>query len=191
VQKLVYDFRFFRWVLYYLAVFILKLGRWKLIGRPPNLKKYVVIAAPHTSNWDFPVFMCLVGRWGLRVRFLGKDTLFSGPLGRLFYSLGGISVNRGSRQAAALIEQGISEFEHSDEMILAIAPEGTRTGGAKWKTGFYRIALGAGVPVALAYLDSGSRELGFGGAFYPTGDLEKDIQAIKEFYADKTGINQR
>lgn len=191
MKKLVYDFRFLRWILYGLAILILKFGRWKLVGQPPNLKKFVVVAAPHTSNWDFPVFMSLVGYWGLRVRFLGKDTLFTGPLGKLFYGLGGISVTRGSKQAAALVDAGIKEFGQADEMILGIAPEGTRSGGAVWKTGFYRIAVGAGVPIGLAYLDKESRELGFGGVFYPTGDQEKDIQAIKEFYADKKGIKSR
>ncbi len=188
MTSLIYDNRFFGLLLSLLGRMTLKAGRWKVVGMPPDLGKYVVIAAPHTSNWDFPVFMSVVGLCKLKVRFLGKHGLFKPPFGWLFKWLGGIPVNRGGGGAAALVDEAINLFKHNQSLILALAPEGTRSEVTKWKTGFYRIAEGAGVPIVLAYLDAPRKELGFGMVFYPTGNMEEDIASIRTFYASKTGI---
>jgi len=190
MRSLIYDNVIFRPLLNFLGRAYLKMIGWRVVGPPPNIDKFVVIAAPHTSNWDFPIFMALVGYCGIRVRYLAKDTLFKGLSGKLFYWLGGIPVVRDTRNAAALVDVAMNLFESESELILAIAPEGTRSKVTKWKSGFYRIAYGAGVPIVLAYLDAEKRELGFGDVFYPTGDRDGDIEKIKAFYAGKRGLSQ-
>ena len=174
--------------MYALSWLTLRIGRWRVIGEVPRHDKYVAIAAPHTSNWDFPLFMALVGYKKMRIRFLGKHTLFKGFLGRLFYWLGGIPVNRSSPLANNIIDQAIQVFQEADELVLGIAPEGTRSSVTKWKSGFYRIAVAVEVPIALAYIDVQKKEIGFGPMFTPTGDQEKDFATIKAFYKDKVGI---
>lgn len=188
VRTLIYDNRFFTGLLAGLSWLVLKIGRWRVVGEIPDVPKFIAIAAPHTSNWDFPVFMSLVGHWSLRVRFIGKHTLFKGPLGPLFYWLGGIPVDRDSPEAKDVIDVAVDLFEQSEELILGLAPEGTRGAVTKWKSGFYRIAVTAGVPIALVYLDSRTREIGFGQLFEPTGDRKADMAAIQAFYAGKKGI---
>lgn len=190
MRALIYDSSIFRPVLNFLGRLYLKLNGWRVVGPPPDIKKYVVIAAPHTSNWDFPTFMALVGYCGIRVRYLAKDTLFKGLSGKLFYWLGGIPVVRDTRNAAALVDVAKDLFESEKELILAIAPEGTRSKVTKWKTGFHRIAYGANVPIVLAYLDADKRELGFGEVFHPTEDRNGDIEKIKAYYAGKRGLGQ-
>lgn len=167
----------------------LRVSGWKLVNTPPEIPKYVVIAAPHTSNWDFPIFLSVVGLLRMKVSFLGKHSLFKGFFGRIFFWLGGIPVDRGTEAASVIVDQVTKAFLENDKMILGIAPEGTRTRVKKWKTGFYRIALGAGVPIVPAYLDSASKTIGFGPAFLPTGDMEADLPTLQKFYTDKKAIN--
>jgi len=188
-SKLIYDSRFFSGFLYYVGITFLKIGRWKLVGQVPDIPKFVAIAAPHTSNWDFPVFMAVVGAFRIRVRFFGKHTLFEGPLGWLFYWLGGVPVQRETKAAADMVTEAVTAFEANDQFILGIAPEGTRSKVERWKTGFYRIALAANAPILMAFLDSSKREVGVGELFYPTGDMEADMAHIRAFYATKQGIN--
>jgi len=188
-DKLIYDNRFFRSLLKGMSWTILKVGGWTLVGQLPPDKKFVAIAAPHTSNWDFPLFMGVVGVLNMRVSFLGKHTLFKGPLGWLFYYLGGIPVDRFSLSASDIVDQVISIFNQKDRLILGVAPEGTRSGVKKWKTGFYRIAVGANVPIAFAFVDSSKKEIGFGPLFHPTGNMEADFLEIQKFYQMKVGIN--
>lgn len=188
VSVLIYDSSFFRTLMYFLGLLILRIGGWRVVGELPRDKKYVAIAAPHTSNWDFPLFMALVGYKKMRIRFLGKHTLFKGFFGRLFYWLGGIPVNRSSPLVSDVIDQAIQVFKETDELILGIAPEGTRSNVPKWKSGFYRIAVAVNVPIAQAYIDSRKKEIGFGPMFLPTGDQESDLAVIRQFYADKTGV---
>lgn len=173
----------FRW----LSHLILFIARYKLVGELPKERRVVAIAAPHTSNWDFPVFITLVFLYRMEVRFLGKHTLFKGPMGYLMRWLGGMPVNRGTKDASAVVSTAVKLFDE-DDMVLGIAPEGTRSNVGKWKTGFYRIAVAADVPILLAYIDSKTRTVGLSHVFYPTGDMEADINKIKAFYADKTGI---
>ena len=165
--------------------FILKLLGWRLDKRIPKEKKYVLIAAHHTSNWDF--IYGVLAKWALDEPYMwvGKHTLFWGLLNYVFRKLGGIPVDR--RAHHGFIEQMVHEFDQRDELKLAMAPEGTRSKVAYWKTGFYYIARQAKVPVAFGYFDYKSKIIGVHGCFYPCGDIEKDMQIVKEFYCDKTG----
>ncbi len=162
---------------------------WRLINQPPAIAKYVVIAAPHTSNWDFLIFMASAGYLRANISFLAKHSLFEGYFGGLFYWLGGIPVKRDSNEASAVVDQVVQVFSEREKLILGIAPEGTRSRVERWKTGFYRIALTAGVPIVPGYVDSSTKTIGFGAAFAPTGDMEADLILIQDFYKDKTGVN--
>ncbi|NNE63205.1 MAG: acyltransferase [Gammaproteobacteria bacterium] len=159
------------------------------MDKPPEMAKYVVIAAPHTSNWDFPIFLAAAGHLRINVSFLGKHSLFEGTFGWLFYWLGGIPVNRTGNAASEIVDQVVQAFRQSDNLILGIAPEGTRSRVDKWKTGFYRIAVAAEVPIVPAYVDSKTKTIGFGEIFIPTGDMQADITVLQNFYADKQGVN--
>ncbi|MBV1901728.1 MAG: 1-acyl-sn-glycerol-3-phosphate acyltransferase [Kordiimonadaceae bacterium] len=154
----------------------------------PTCPKYVALAGPHTSNWDFPVFMSVVGVYKMRVSFLGKASLFAGPMGRMFYYLGGIPVERQSATRGDVVQQVVKIFEEKERLILGIAPEGTRSKVDGWKTGFYRIALEAGVPVQLAFIDARRKEVGFGPLVHLTGDMEGDVKEMQAFYSSKQGI---
>lgn len=152
----------------------------------PVPRRCVVIFYPHTSNWDTALGLCAKFMLGIRFRFVGKDTLFRTPLiGLLLVRWGGIPVNR--REPAGFIKQMQEEFARHDELRLAIAPEGTRSHTPHWKSGFYRLARAAGAPLALAYIDYPSREIGVGTYLDLTGDVAADMARIRAFYADKRG----
>lgn len=187
--NVIYNNRFFCALLGLYAKAFLKVSGWKIVNKPPVIAKYVAIAAPHTSNWDFPIFIAAAGHLRINVSFLGKHSLFEGVFGWLFYWLGGIPVERTGNAASEVVDQVVQAFLQSDNLILGIAPEGTRSRVEKWKTGFYRIALAASVPIVPAYIDSKTRTIGFGEAFIPGGDMEADLAILKDFYADKQGIN--
>jgi len=161
---------------------------WKLVGDVPDENKVVAVVGPHTSNWDFPIFISMALAKDIRFRYFGKDKLFEGRAGWLFRVLGGIPVSRGTQQASDLVNSAVAAFDARQKMILGIAPEGTRSGDGSWKTGFYRIAVAANVPIMLIYLDAPKKEVGIQGLFYPTGDMEADIAELKTFYASKQGI---
>ncbi len=166
--------------------FLLRLGRWKTIGEVPPLRKMVIIGAHHTSNWDFPVGMLAARALGVRIRFLGKHTLFRPPFGWFFRMLGGIPVDRS--RPGGLIGQIVAAFEASDDFVLVIAPEGTRSHQPCWRSGFYEIARATGMPVVLAALDGGRREVRIGPTIELTGDVGADMDRIRAFYADVRGI---
>lgn len=150
---------------------------------PADIKKCVIIAAPHTSNWDFIYALGALYLFGVPVRYLAKKELFKWPLKGILTSTGGISIDRS--KSTGMVESAISRFSETDSLYLMIAGEGTRGKVEKWKSGFYHVALGAKVPLMLAYLDYDKKEAGFAPPIYLTGDKEKDIQTIKLFYADK------
>ena len=181
--------RFFSTLLHVYGWLFLAISGWKLIGRLPEIDKYVAIAAPHTSNWDFPVFMAAVGYLRANVSFLGKHTLFENRFGWFFYWLGGIPVRRESEAASEVVDQVVKAFSKNQQLILGIAPEGTRARVDKWKTGFYRIAVAAKVPILPAYVDSSNKTIGFGEVFFPTGEMAADLMVLQDFYRDKKGIN--
>ena len=160
---------------------ILGLTGWRIDPVIPDLPKCVVIAAPHSSNWDFIIGIAFVFALRLDIRFIGKAQLFQGPLAPLMRWLGGMPVDRDRPQG--FVEHAIAMFGASEKLLVAVAPEGTRKPVDKWKTGFYRIALGAGVPIVPGYFDNGRRVVGLGPPFHPTGDAETDLAALREFYA--------
>ncbi len=164
---------------------ILKLAGWQLDVVQPKEKKYVMIGAPHTTNWDFP--LALLTFWTLRqkIHWVGKKEMFWGPLHYLFTSVGGIPVDRS--KSTGFIEQIADRFDQADEMVLAISPEGSRSKTDHWKSGFYHIAVSAKVPICLAFVDFSSKTLGFTKVVYPTGDIDADMEVIADFYKDLKG----
>lgn len=159
---------------------------WKTEGEiPPNLKKYVIIAAPHTSNWDFFYGRLYFYMKDIPMKFLIKKELFFFPLNILLKTLGGIPVDR--QKSSNLTLQLAHEFKKHDELALLITPEGTRKYNPHWKKGFYFIAKEAGIPIVLGYIDYEKKIGGIGPVFYPSGNAEKDIEEIRAFYFDKKG----
>ncbi|RMG67109.1 MAG: glycerol acyltransferase [Calditrichaeota bacterium] len=168
---------------------LLALGGWKLELELPPAPSYVIIGAPHTSNWDW--VMMLLGKWatGLRVHWAGKHTLFRRPFGPLMRRLGGIPVDRTS--STNLVDQLVAAFASRPDFRLIIAPEGTRKPVDRWKSGFYYIALGAGVPIALGYFDLQRKAFGIGGWIVPTGNVAVDLERIRAFYRRKVSTAER
>ena len=159
---------------------------WRMEGEGPRDSKFVLIAAPHTSNWDLPLMLAMSYISGYKLSWLGKHTLFQGPLRRHFFTwLGGLPVDRTAPQG--LVQQVVDAFEQSDSLIVAIPPEGKRRKVSGWKTGFYYIAHGAQVPLVLGYLDYRTRVGGFGPRFETTGDIEADFEVFREFYGEMEG----
>ncbi|WP_426416186.1 lysophospholipid acyltransferase family protein [Aestuariirhabdus sp. LZHN29] len=166
---------------------VFKLLGWKLKGEIPKERKFVLIAVPHTSNWDFPLTIGLAFLFGFKLYWMGKDSLFWGPAGPIMKWFGGIPIDRS--RANNMVEQVVEAFRVSDELVVTIPPEGTRSRVDRWKTGFYYIASGAEVPIGLGFLDYATKTGGFGPTFYPTGDIDQDIIDIRRFYADMRGKN--
>ena len=164
---------------------ILKMLGWTVHADYPDVEQYVLIAAPHTSNWDFPLGILAARAINLKVHWMGKHTIFRWPFGWFFRALGGRPVRRD--QAFNIIQQMAGLFAHSDQLILALAPEGTRARTDHWRTGFYYIARAANVPIAMGYLDYGQKQLGLGGAFYPGNDIEVAFSQIRLFYEGRRG----
>ncbi|WP_437336508.1 MULTISPECIES: lysophospholipid acyltransferase family protein [unclassified Sorangium] len=153
---------------------------WRVEGVTDLPPKAVLIAWPHTSNWDFPFTLAVSYVLDLEFSWLGKHTLFEPPFGPFFRWLGGIPVDRRDRNN--LVAAVVDVLKQHDELKLIIAPEGTRSRTKRWKTGFYYVALGAGVPIILGYLDFPRKRGGILHVFYPTGDIEADIAAIRRYY---------
>ncbi len=167
----------------------LRLTGWKVEGSlPVNAHKCVLIAAPHTSNWDLPYTLMVAFALRLNVYWMGKQSLFKPPFGGLMRWLGGIAVNR--EQASNLVDASAQALVAAQGSVqLVVPPEGTRSKTRYWKTGFYYIALQAQVPIVLAYMDYGRKRSGLGPVFQPTGDIDADMAAIKAFYAPIQGKN--
>ncbi len=164
----------------FLSKLILKLLGWKIVGPSPHLKKFVICAAPHTSNWDFIVgrLQCVV--FDLQPITLIKAESFFFPLGIFLKAINAYPVKRGSKNN--IIDILKKEFDKNEKFTVIITPEGTRKKRKRWKRGFYHIAVKANVPILLAYSDYKKKEIGMSNFFYPTGDVEKDIITIKKFY---------
>ena len=172
-----------------LSLAILKLTGWRVEGSmPANHPKCVVIAAPHTSNWDLP--NTLMAGFALRMNlyWMGKSSIFNPPFGGFMRWLGGIAVNR--EKSTNLVAASIEAIRAAQGRLqLVVPPEGTRSKVRYWKTGFYYIAVGAGVPIVLSYMDYARKVSGIGPVFYPTGDIDRDMATIKAFYAPFKGKN--
>ncbi len=167
------------------ARFILKLAGWKLIDLPQRPAKAVVIAYPHTSNWDFPLTLLAIAALPYSAQWVGKDTLFRGVMGPIMRGLGGVAVNR--RERTGFVERVAEEFDRRESFHLIIATEGTRRLQAGWKSGFYRIAVAADVPVIMAVVDYGKREVGLLAAITLTGDEAADMAQIAVCYEGRRG----
>lgn len=170
-----------------LSVLILRLIGWKVVARPIESARFVLIGAPHTSNWDFPIMLMVVLQLRLEVFWMGKHTLFPFPFAGLMKWLGGIPVDR-SRHGN-LVEHTVQQYRDNPQLIVLVPPEGTRSKVKRWKTGFYHIAVNAGVPVLMGYVDGGKKEAGLTDFFYPSGNVDADLPKIRAYYADKVGIN--
>ena len=169
----------------FLARQVLKQLGWTLLEDLPQEKKFVIIGYPHTSNWDFPLGM--LAMWSIDRQFcwVGKHTLFVGPMDYIFRAMGGIPVNRSIQ--SGFIQQMVDCFNEREEMIFCIMPEGTRSKTTYWKTGFYHIAQQANVPIALGLLDYTKKQVGVKGVLYPSGDIAEDFKKLRSFYQDKAG----
>lgn len=158
---------------------------WRVEGGPPDVEKAVVVAAPHTSNWDFPFTMAVAFALDLDISWLGKHTLFEPPFGPFFRWMGGIPVDRRGRND--LVSQVADVLRRSDRLLVIVPPEGTRSRTARWKTGFYYIATTAEVPIVLGFLDFEKKRGGLGQVLHPTGDIAADMKTIADFYRDVKG----
>lgn len=185
MHSTIFDTPILRTLLRWFSLIMLRLLGWRLHGAFPADKKYVLIGAPHTSNWDFPYTLMFCFAGGAKLYWMGKHTLFTGAKGPIMRWLGGIPVDR--RQKNSLVEQMVEVFHRSQQLAVAIPPEGTRAKVAEWKTGFYHIACGAGVPIALGYLDFDKKQGGVMGMFQPSGDIARDMPLIRAQYQNVTG----
>ena len=176
--------RFSRW----LGRTILRLGGWRVIGTFPDIPRLVLIAAPHSSNWDGIWGMAAKMALGFDARILGKDSLFWWPLSVVLRRLGVIPLDRSKPQG--VVEQSIELIRQSPQLWFALAPEGTRKPVQQWKAGFLKIAHGAGVPVLMAYFHYPDRTIGIGPLFHTTGDLPADMAAIRAWYRPWQGKNR-
>ena len=158
---------------------------WKIEGGiPSGIKKCVLIAAPHTSNWDFVYGIGALSEFKLDVKYLAKKELFRFPFKGMFESLGGLPVDRS--KSNSMVDAMIKLVNSKEEIIVLIPPEGTRSKVQKWKTGFYHVALGSGVPIVLAYLDYERKIAGIGPVVMPSGNKAEDFQVISLFYKSIT-----
>jgi len=153
---------------------------WDVVGQIPVGEKFVLIGAPHTSNWDFPFGLFALYIFRLKVSWIGKDTLFEKPFGGIMRWLGGIAINRDSQHG--VVEQIAKQLRESRKLAIAIAPSGTRKRRNYWKSGFYWIAHAAQVPILCGYLDYGNRKACLGLCFVPTGNVKEDMDRIRDFY---------
>jgi 1-acyl-sn-glycerol-3-phosphate acyltransferase len=172
-------------MLSWIARKIFAITGWTMVGEIPNIRKAVFIAAPHTSNWDG--FWLLIYKFAISVdvRFLAKDTLFWWPLGPLLRSMGALPIDR--RNAAAIVPQLVAAFAQEDHLFLALAPEGTRKRMPYWKSGFYRIAEAANVPIVLAFIDYEQRQMGIGPTLPLDISMEHTLDELRKFYAPYVG----
>jgi 1-acyl-sn-glycerol-3-phosphate acyltransferase len=158
---------------------------WRLVLTIPWIERAVIVFYPHTSNWDFVIGLLARFALGIPVTWAGKDNLFRGPFVPLWTAMGGIPVNR--REHTGFVAQMTRAFAERPRMLLAIAPEGTRKRTTHWKSGAYRVALAAKVPIAMSFIDFARREVGVGGLMQPSGDPDRDFAALRAFYEKKTG----
>ncbi len=171
------------------SVAFLRLSGWKVTGAlPASAAKSVLIAAPHTSNWDLPYTLMVCFALRLNVYWIGKSSIFKPPFRGVMMWLGGIPVDR-SQSNNLVAESSAAIIRATGPLQLIVPPEGTRSGTRFWKTGFYFIAAGAGVPIVMAYLDYEKKVGGLGPVFQTTGDVDADMVAIKAFYKGVKGKN--
>jgi 1-acyl-sn-glycerol-3-phosphate acyltransferase len=161
---------------------------WQVRGQLPNMPKMVAIGAPHTRNFDVVIGLTVILGLGVRISWMAKHTVFQNPFGPIMQKLGGLPINRTAR--FNVVEQMVQKLQQTERLILVVMPEGSRSrAGApvsEWKTGFYYIALGAGVPITPVHIDNASRQVTFGPPLVPTGDKAADFATLQAFYANPT-----
>lgn len=172
-------------MLQWIARCIFRICGWKTVGEIPAIDKAVFIAAPHTSNWDGFWFLVYKVAVNVQVSFLAKESLFWWPLGTILRAMGAMPIDRSD--AANIVPHLVRTFETEEQLFLALAPEGTRKLTSQWKSGFYRIAKAANVPIVLAYIDYQRKIIGIGPALPDGRTREEDLADIRDFYADKVG----
>ena len=156
---------------------LLRLGGWRFEGTIPNIPKMMIIVAPHTSNWDFPVGLMAKFALHLEANFIAKKSLFWWPLGAFLRSVGGIGIDRSA--ATDVVDGAVKAMRERPGMVLVITPEGTRSKVERWKSGFHRIALAAGIPIVLVVFDYSRKVIQLGPTFPATADYERDLAAIQ------------
>ena len=162
---------------------ILSVTGWRFEGEIIDDPKYILIAAPHTTNWDLVYMLAVAFVYDIRISWMGKAELFRGPAGPFMRALGGVPVKRD--KARNMVQQMVDEFADRERMILAVPPEGTRSYREHWKSGFYHIARMSGIRIVPGYLDYSSKTAGFGPALTPTDDIATDMDTLRTFYEDK------
>jgi len=162
---------------------------WHIEGKLPDIPKFILIGAPHTSNRDFVLFLGVIFSLRASVRFMGKAELFRPPYGWFFHYCGGVPVDR--KKSTGLVDQMVKVCNESEQFILTIAPEGTRHHVTEWKRGFYHIAKDAGIPIVMAAVDGRHKTVRLGQVFHPTEDMEADMKAIQGYFTGVVGINPR
>lgn len=163
---------------------MLAVSRWRVVGEVPD--RGVLVGAPHTSNWDWVLTMVLTWSYNRPIHLLVKKELFRGPLGWLLRRTGAVKVDR--KNPTATVRQLIEGASGEGTYLIAMAAEGTRSRSEYWKSGFYRIAQETGLPITLAFIDKPTRTVGWGPTFHPSGNVRADMDLVREFYADKTGL---
>lgn len=161
-------------------LWLFALRGWKLEGQRPQARRFVIVGAPHTSNWDFVFFVGATHHFGITPRFMGKDSLFRWPMRRFMLDMGGVPVDRSKRGNYA--EAMVANFAGNEDFALVIAPEGTRSHVGKWRSGFWHIANAAQVPMVLAWVDNKTMRGGLGPEVMPSGDYEADMARIADYY---------
>ncbi|MGH6949586.1 MAG: 1-acyl-sn-glycerol-3-phosphate acyltransferase [Vitreimonas sp.] len=172
---------FVRWI----SAAYLKLGGWKMQGDWPAIDKLVLVAAPHTSNWDGLNMLAAAGYYRVRLRWMGKKSLTQGPFGWLLLWLGCVPIDRSASHD--VVKAMAEAFAREERMVLAIPPEGTRSAVREWRSGFYHIAVAARAPILLSVLDYGTKTARLAAVVYPSGDYEADLPLIRAHYADAVG----
>jgi 1-acyl-sn-glycerol-3-phosphate acyltransferase len=187
LQHTIFDTPVIKTLMRWLSLIILKIMGWRFEGRFPDIPKFVLIAAPHTSNWDFPITIFIAFALKAKIYWMGKEAIFRWPFKNFFLWLGGIPIDRS--KSNNVVEQMIQKFSENKKLILTIPPSGTRKRVMKWKTGFYYISRGADVPIVLGFLDYKRKVGGIGPVYLPTGDIEADMRGIRAYYAGIQGKN--
>ena len=167
----------------------MRLFGWRVEGKLPDFPKYLIIGAPHTSNWDFLLFVAVIFKLKANVRYMGKAELFRGPFAWFFYWCGGIPVDR--KKSTGLVEQMVDAYTRSERFVLTIAPEGTRYQVKEWKRGFYHIAKAAGVPIVMAKVDGKGKVMRVGQVYHLTDDIETDMREIQGAFSGLSGIQPK
>lgn len=169
-----------------ISAVLLKWGGWTVSVATPDYPKCIICVAPHTSNWDFILCELAITSIGRHSGFLMKASWFFWPLGAFFRSIGGIAVAH--KPGVSLTQQLIDKFNSSERLVIAVTPEGTRSRTDKWRTGFLQVAYATKVPVTLASVDFRTRQIQMLTTFNPTGDVDADMRAIKDYYKNCTGL---